>query len=176
MKRLKEIWLYVFFLLFIIPVYAGQDHGKHGFTKQHRKNYYGEIMTCYKDTNAYKFTESPRDINMSTPELIGVNEINPEIIKKIETTIFTEKEITELNKPGRVNIMQCIVHTDGRIVSVSFDFNGIDPKIDLQKLARYREEIKELFKMKLTFSSKIVQDGYINWSSQVFPAKEIKYK
>ncbi|MGC9385206.1 MAG: hypothetical protein ACP5D6_11455, partial [Kosmotogaceae bacterium] len=54
-----------------------------------------------------------------------------------------------------------VVSSSGKVKSASFLFVGGDPGIELKKLIEYSNQIKRNITLTISFSEKVVEEGYV---------------
>lgn len=136
------------------------------------KESYSKIY--YEDIKNEKYKGSTKDELGNPLSLYGIEFNERDELTILEKSIFNSEERKQIKKYGRRSAYAIfkIEAVSGNIVCVSFIFKNIDEsfKIDIEKLAKYREEIKRNIKYNyLSFEGGgDVVSGYIRQVMPVF--------
>lgn len=166
-----KIYNLIFIVLieaFVFLTYAqSTDNGFKIINISHNKIYFEDI-----NTGIYKGSTKDR---LGNPlNLYGIKFNERDKLTALEKSIFNSEERKQMQKYGRRSALAIftIEAASGNIVCVSFIFRNIDKslKVDIEKLAKYREEIKKNIKYDyLSFEGGgDIASGYIHQIMPVF--------
>ena len=172
---MKKIGIYFSILFFFIAITCqGQELKMEGFKvlkhQSHDKSWFN-----YSETSDDSIYSSPKGVNGKSLEFTFSEFDSRVLIDSLEKSIFLDTEIEQINSLYRCIASFTISSADGKIVKVDYVFkprvegnNNSYPEIDLKKLKRYSQKIKENLNFKLHFSNDIYTHGYITLFYPIF--------
>lgn len=175
---MKNVFVFFTAIFVVVAIYAlAQDSKENFFLIKKEKNLiHGNTDVYYLDPASKEHYPSPKGEKGQYVEVTGMEVNSIEKLKQIELRIFKTEEIKYL---GTNNcIANFIVSTSGKIISVSFNFRGWEPKVPVAKLKEYASQIKENITFEYSFSPDPAQEGYMKQLIRVFqslnPPKKVK--
>jgi hypothetical protein len=90
-----------------------------------------------------------------------------EKLNEIKRQIFSVDEMKFLAENNCQ--FKTIVHSSGKIESVTIIFFNHDPQIDVNKLTEFSKQIKQKLTFDFTFAKKLEQHGYYLFTTKAFP-------
>ena len=135
----------------------------------------GNFVIKYMDiSTAYDDLPRPRDKEGQIPDASGWEFHSIEKIIQLTEDIFTPEEMMKMRE--RTGGIEFIVLSSGKIVSASYIFYDADPKIKLNKLITFSQQLKEEITITTLFHRDIYEEGYVWVSLPFFELMKYKHK